>query len=81
MRGAPPVTIPLPGGGALLMRGAADKVDRDINGRLYVTDLKSGSARDFKISARRIRCSAAASCSSRFTPTRRGRCTARTPRS
>ena len=48
MRGAPPVTIALPGGGALLMRGAADKVDRDINGRLYVTDLKSGSDRNFK---------------------------------
>ena len=47
MRGAPAVSIALPGGGSLLMRGAADKVDRDADGRLYVTDIKSGSARAF----------------------------------
>lgn len=47
MKGAAPVRIPLPGGGTLLMRGAADKVDRDAEGRLHVTDIKSGSARTF----------------------------------
>lgn len=46
-KGAAPVQIPLPGGGTLLMRGAADKVDRDAEGRLHVTDIKSGSARTF----------------------------------
>lgn len=48
MRGAEPVAIPLPDGSTVLMRGAADKVDRDVDGRLYVTDIKSGSARDFQ---------------------------------
>ncbi|TKJ28389.1 PD-(D/E)XK nuclease family protein [Blastococcus sp. CCUG 61487] len=48
MRGAEPVAIPIPDGGTVLMRGAADKVDRDVDGRLYVTDIKSGSARDFQ---------------------------------
>jgi hypothetical protein len=48
MRGAAPVAIQLPDGSTLLMRGSADKVDRDVDGRLYVTDIKSGSNRDFQ---------------------------------
>jgi hypothetical protein len=48
IRGAEPVAIDLPDGSTLLMRGSADKVDRDVDGRLYVTDIKSGSARAFQ---------------------------------
>ncbi|WP_138732033.1 PD-(D/E)XK nuclease family protein [Modestobacter excelsi] len=48
MHGAEPVAIQLPDGSMLLMRGSADKVDRDIDGRLYVTDIKSGSNRAFQ---------------------------------
>lgn len=47
MKGAPPVPIGLASGGTVLMRGSADKVDRDEHGRLYITDIKSGSARNF----------------------------------
>jgi RecB family exonuclease len=47
MRGAEPVAIALPDGTTLLMRGAADKVDRDLDGQLYVTDIKSGKRDSF----------------------------------
>ncbi len=30
------------------MRGSADKVDIDVDGRIYVTDIKTGSRRHFK---------------------------------
>jgi len=48
MKGADPVAIPLPDGSTLLMRGAADKVDEAEDGRLFVTDIKSGSQRSFE---------------------------------
>ncbi|MGY1709117.1 PD-(D/E)XK nuclease family protein [Geodermatophilus sp. SYSU D00758] len=48
MKDADPVAIALPGGGTLLMRGSADKVDQAEDGRLFVTDIKSGSNRAFK---------------------------------
>ncbi|MFW3171372.1 PD-(D/E)XK nuclease family protein [Geodermatophilus sp. CPCC 206100] len=48
MDGAEPVAVDLPGGGTLLMRGSADKVDETEDGRLVVTDIKSGSATSFK---------------------------------
>jgi len=47
MKGAPPVPIELPRGGTVLMRGSADKVDQVRSGRLYITDIKSGSTRNF----------------------------------
>lgn len=47
MDGEAPVAIDLPDGTTLLMRGAADKVDRDVDGRLYVTDIKSGKRDSF----------------------------------
>ncbi|MGY2075036.1 PD-(D/E)XK nuclease family protein [Blastococcus sp. SYSU DS0828] len=47
MNGAEPVAVPLPDGGTVLMRGSADKVDETADGRLVVTDIKSGSARSF----------------------------------
>ncbi|MBN1093327.1 PD-(D/E)XK nuclease family protein [Blastococcus sp. TML/M2B] len=48
MHGADPVAVLLPDGGTLLMRGSADKVDETEDGRLVVTDIKSGSATSFK---------------------------------
>jgi hypothetical protein len=50
MQGQPPVAVPLPGrgGGAVLMRGSADKVDFGDDGTIYVTDVKTGSRRTFK---------------------------------
>jgi ATP-dependent helicase/nuclease subunit B len=47
MKGAPPVEIRLPTG-RVLMKGSADKVDVAADGRIYVTDIKTGSRRDFK---------------------------------
>jgi RecB family exonuclease len=50
--GVAPVAVPLPDGGAVLMGGSADKVDETADGRLVVTDIKSGKAESFaKISA------------------------------
>lgn len=46
LHGRPSVQIPLPGG-RVLMRGSADKVDRARDGRLFVTDIKTGSRRTF----------------------------------
>ncbi|MGY1653306.1 PD-(D/E)XK nuclease family protein [Geodermatophilus sp. SYSU D01119] len=48
MHGAAPVAIALPDGTTLLMRGSADKVDRTADGRLVVSDIKSGSSKPFK---------------------------------
>ncbi|SDP11215.1 PD-(D/E)XK nuclease superfamily protein [Klenkia soli] len=48
MKGEDPVAIELPDGTTLLMRGAADKVDQADDGRLFVTDIKSGSQRSFE---------------------------------
>ncbi|MGY1753811.1 PD-(D/E)XK nuclease family protein [Blastococcus sp. SYSU D01042] len=48
MNGADPVVVRLPDGGTVLMRGSADKVDETEDGRLVVTDIKSGSATSFK---------------------------------
>ncbi|WP_034511507.1 PD-(D/E)XK nuclease family protein [Blastococcus sp. URHD0036] len=48
MSGAEPVSISLPDGGSVLMRGSADKVDETVDGRLVVTDIKSGKADSFK---------------------------------
>ncbi len=36
-----PVEVPVPGG-AVMLRGSADKVDRGSDGTLYVTDMKTG---------------------------------------
>lgn len=47
MGGKPPVRVEVPGG-AILLRGSADKVDRTRDGVLLVTDIKTGSARKFK---------------------------------
>jgi RecB family exonuclease len=48
MDGAAPVAVLLPDGGTVLMRGSADKVDETADGRLVVTDIKSGKADDFR---------------------------------
>jgi RecB family exonuclease len=42
------VSLPLPGGGTLLLAGKADKVDQDADGRLYVTDIKTGGASSYQ---------------------------------
>lgn len=47
LRGVAAVEVPIPGG-RVLMRGSADKVDIDASGRLFVTDLKTGSNWRFK---------------------------------
>ncbi len=47
MKGVAPVEIPIPGG-RVRMRGSADKVDVGADGTIYVTDLKTGSQRQFK---------------------------------
>lgn len=39
-----PVEVAVPGGGAVKLRGSADKVDRGDDGTLFVTDLKTGRA-------------------------------------
>ena len=43
----PPVAVPVPGG-AVLMRGSADKVDVGTDGTVYVTDIKTGSRTSYK---------------------------------
>ncbi|GAB2933556.1 hypothetical protein GCM10027047_32500 [Rhodococcus aerolatus] len=48
MDGHPPVPVPLPDGSTVLLRGKADKVDADASGRLWVTDVKTGSAWRFE---------------------------------
>lgn len=48
MKDKDPVTVTLPGGGRVLLRGSADKVDRGADGTLYVTDIKTGRMNDFK---------------------------------
>jgi ATP-dependent helicase/nuclease subunit B len=47
LKGEPPVEVAVPGG-RVLMRGSADKVDRGVDGTLFVTDIKTGSQRSFK---------------------------------
>ncbi|MCP2370896.1 hypothetical protein BJ978_001572 [Agromyces terreus] len=47
MRDAPPVRITIDGG-AVAMRGSADRVDETLDGTLLVTDFKTGSAGNFK---------------------------------
>jgi hypothetical protein len=47
LRGELAVEVPI-AGGRVLMRGAADKVDIDAAGKIYVTDLKTGSSWRFK---------------------------------
>ncbi len=47
IRGAEPVQVSIPSG-AVSMRGSADRVDRDADGSLWVTDIKTGKADDFK---------------------------------
>jgi RecB family exonuclease len=48
LRGAEPVLIPVPSGGSVSMRGSADRIDRDADGTLWVTDIKTGKSDDFK---------------------------------
>ena len=43
-----PITLTLPGGRALRLRGAIDRVDADPNGALTVIDYKTGSARNYR---------------------------------
>nr|MBA2774609.1 PD-(D/E)XK nuclease family protein [Nocardioidaceae bacterium] len=45
--GVDPVAIEVDGG-SVLMRGSADKVDETRDGTIIVTDIKTGSARDYK---------------------------------
>ena len=47
---SPPITIALPDGRTLGLRGAIDRVDEDAEGNLAVIDYKTGSARRYKIS-------------------------------
>ena len=47
MRDLPPVEVEIPEG-RVRMRGSVDKVDVDADGKLYVTDLKTGSRTSFK---------------------------------
>ena len=47
LRGAPPVRVEIDGG-ALTMRGSADRVDEARDGTLIVTDFKTGSSGSFK---------------------------------
>jgi ATP-dependent helicase/nuclease subunit B len=42
----PPVEVPVPGG-VVRMRGSADKVDIDLDGTVYVTDIKTGRRTSF----------------------------------
>lgn len=45
--GLPEVTIPLPDGRALRVRGRIDRVDRAADGTIHVVDYKTGSAKPF----------------------------------
>lgn len=47
MKGYPPIEVAVPGG-RIIMRGSADRLDQGADGTLYVTDIKTGSARKFK---------------------------------
>ncbi|HLS74797.1 MAG TPA: PD-(D/E)XK nuclease family protein, partial [Actinomycetaceae bacterium] len=47
--GAPPVTIDLPGGGAVQLAGSADRVDQLPDATLVVTDIKTGRATRFRV--------------------------------
>ena len=47
MKGRPPVEVVIPGG-RVLMRGSADRVDMRADGKLFVTDIKTGSRRRFE---------------------------------
>jgi hypothetical protein len=47
MDGHDPVVVPVTGG-RVRLRGSADKVDQGRDGRLYVTDIKTGTSRRFK---------------------------------
>jgi ATP-dependent helicase/nuclease subunit B len=47
LKGRPPVEVRIPGG-RVLMRGSADLVDEGSDGTLHVTDIKTGSRRQFK---------------------------------
>ena len=40
--GAPPLELPLPGGGSVRFRGSIDRVDRSADGALHVIDYKTG---------------------------------------
>jgi RecB family exonuclease len=48
MGGAPPAAIALPGGGEVLLRGSVDRIDRCLDGRLVVTDHKTGTANPYR---------------------------------
>ena len=77
---APPVDLQLSDDRTLRFRGAADRVDRTADGALWVIDYKTGTS----VRARRRRSHRRGQpcCSSRSTPTRRGRRSgAPTPRS
>ena len=45
--GADPVRIRIPSG-TVTMRGSADRVDRDADGTLWVTDIKTGNAKSYR---------------------------------
>lgn len=45
---AAPLAFPLPDGRTVPLRGKADRVDRDADGRLHVLDYKTGSASPYK---------------------------------
>ncbi|MEZ5181591.1 MAG: PD-(D/E)XK nuclease family protein [Acidimicrobiales bacterium] len=45
---AAPLAFPLPDGRAVPLRGKADRVDRDAEGRLHVLDYKTGSTTPYK---------------------------------
>lgn len=44
----PPVSVPLPDGRALRVRGRADRLDRATDGTLHVVDYKTGKSDDYK---------------------------------
>jgi RecB family exonuclease len=47
LKGAEPERVPVPSG-TVAMRGSADRVDRDADGTLWVTDIKTGKSDGFK---------------------------------
>ncbi|AXH95504.1 PD-(D/E)XK nuclease family protein [Ornithinimicrobium avium] len=48
VHGTPPVTVSLPDGREVLLRGSADMVDRRRDGTLLVADIKTGRKRSFR---------------------------------
>lgn len=46
--GLPPLSVPLPDGRVLRVRGRADRLDRSADGSLHILDYKTGSARSYK---------------------------------